>query len=318
MVKCVIYCSVKFLEKLFYQIDKNISDWLTNDNKYTEIYKLLHSTDIELITDENILIASQINPNFKKLLKAVNPKASDGSFNFEQIINKSFITRLDSEPTIFLIENSSEKEYLEGLGYIAITLEGLERETIIFCNDPITISKNQKNDWHFIAKYKHSFNSLIIHDPYILSTSNGFINLSQFLINFLPEKLTTELDLTIISNRNDRGLPSDICQIRDTLKSDLNIFPYDINISVILSNIHDRNIITNHVVISSGYGFEIIKNGINIKDTVIRVESTTDSGTRNVLEKLKQISKNALSKTVDIGLLKNVAGNRKNRMLGGA
>ena len=184
--------------------------------------------------------------------------------------------------------------------------------------------------WEFISKYKHPFNALIIADSHILSTKGSKANLRDLLHNLLPEKLKVDFDLTILADRDNKGKPSDLVQVRDEILEYLKKYNYNINLTIVLSKIHDRNFITNYLWCNSGYGFELINDdGLSIRNTHLTLFPITYDSKNLQVEKLDRNDeipffqlalwneyKKVISETAEtMGLYTNVIGSRKNRIL---
>jgi hypothetical protein len=339
-----VYCSVGFLNSMYERINQPISKWVEDDNigSIQKLYKLIHHK-AKVVLDKDISVffdteSTSYNPNFKKLIKSGKlPKISPEDFkSINQKDSDFFNNKLPATAIIFTDLGKDDTNAIELLyGVMAFSSEEITTAGFIFCSGLELLVRNQRQDWSFIRKYKHPFNSLILSDAYILSTQDSRNNLKIMLQNILPEELSITFDLTIISDRNDRGLPGNLNVVYDELTSFLKQqFSYEINLNLVISPIHDRNFVTNYLFCSSGYGFELIRNGLACRDTHLSIFSigySPDSflgykGDRlsnelkltgiNIIDSLKkQYTRAATNTTAQMGLMVNVVGSKKNRLL---
>lgn len=134
-------------------------------------------------------------------------------------------------------------------------------------------AKEMGNGWGFLINYKHSCNSLVICDNYLLSKKHRMLsNLLPILLMLIPdEKLTIPIDLTIVSSyfyncyspatkrynqptlQHLIGIKKEIIKnLKDKTESN------QINLTIVckeLSEYHDRHIFTNSFVLKSGNSF---------------------------------------------------------------
>lgn len=343
MAKLPVYCSVGFLSALYAYVDKPIIDWLEDDDtdNIKKLYKLIHK-EAEVLLDAPIaeyLSASSpnYNPHFKKLLKGGNVPII-AKEDFEQINAGSTVFFSEQfSPSALLFTNHTEADanvLEQKFGVMVFTPSEITKTGFLFQNQLELFVKGKKKTWDFIKAFQHPFNAMVISDAYLLCKKESIKNLESLLLTWLPKNLSIPFDLTIISDRDSKSLPSDIEKIKNELTVLLKKnFQYEINISIIISKIHDRNLITNYLWCSSGYGFELIANGESCRDTHMAIVPVTHIASEKGSYKLKSIEPLSNSSALDLytslrdqfsninnktpqslGLLAYTAGSKKNRL----
>ncbi len=353
MQRFEIYCNIEFLFSLYELINQPVEDLLSDvDNfgyYYIQLYKIIHEHSdviIDIEEDELIDIATnpnneRYNPNLKKFIKTGRncfhglPK----QFEYMDIDEENYFVNINNPKALFLL-NKSENEchkLKDKYGMLFISNSNIKAKlNFIFDIDIVPITKlGNITDWTFLKKYKHPFNSMVIADNYLLK-ENINDNLFQLLKSLLPATLNiSEFHLTIlttITETSSFNIEKRYLTILDYLNE---TFDYKINLTIIQTNdIHDRNIITNYFWINSGYGFSLFKGRklknetnlfalpfFNIQKKYVGIENANIStqlfenkvsvAINILIEKYKLIN----TKAIDIGIIKNVVGNKKNRLL---
>jgi hypothetical protein len=320
MRSITVYCSVEFLETLYSKIESPISEWIENDgiDNLKNLYELIHNNS-KIVLDKDI---DTRNPNFKRLYKKDKiPKTDPEVFNKIRNLNADFAVNLDAR-SILLTDFSDEiaSSIKEQFGMMAFTSTGIEDTGILFTYGLEPFVKGNERSWSLIKKYEHPFNSLVLSDGYILSSKEARANLKALLKSILPSRLKITFDLTIIFQRNEKGLPAanltpTFEEIIDHLSQE---FKYPINLTLLESEEHDRNFITNYFWFSSGHGFELIRDEKTNKNTHVTVfpicnKILLKSG---YFETLRERFRNLnLNTNAQSGLYTKVLGNRRNRLL---
>jgi len=177
---------------------------------------------------------------------------------------------------------------------------------------------------------------MIIADNYVLKDA-GLIeeNLIEFLKRIMPQKLKKQVfQLTIIIEENEiPNIENRHKSIIQKLKEFLN---YEVDLTLLATsknNLHDRNILTNYMVINSGYGFTLFKNSKVKQNTTLRFEPITylrskstgyfeqieipknQNYTLETYNSLKNQFSQINDKTININNTKYAVGNKKNRLL---
>jgi hypothetical protein len=344
MARLPVYCSVGFLSALYAYVDRPLVDWLEDDesDNLKKLYKLIHK-EAEIFLDAPIseflsTSSPKYNPHFKKLLKQGNVPAIVTE-DFEKIHTGNevfFAEQLSPYAILFTNQTEADAEALEqNFGVMVFTPSEISKTGFLFQNQLELFVKGKKKTWDFINAFQHPFNAMVISDAYLLAKSGSRKNLEALLLHWLPKKLSIPFDLTIISDRDSKtGLPSDIDKMKNELTALLEQhFPYKVNISIIIAKIHDRNLITNYLWCSSGYGFELIDNGESCRDTHMTIvpvthiasdkssykskstEPVNKNSAMDLYTSLRDQFKNVNKKTPQaLGLLTYTAGSKKNRL----
>lgn len=270
--KFIIYCQVEFLETLYDKIDKPLSELLEQSidiemiNYYHQLVNLIHKQSMVVIDLNDEMLDKVIenksedyNPILTSLLKDEKFDFFNDSSAFEQIEHNSFNF---PHALYFLSKTPSEcKNLCENHGFIFISKDEIDEKIQFLFNFDIQniVHNQQPNGWHFLERYGHSFNSMIIADNYILNRRYDE-NLFALMRNLMPQTLNNQdFHLTIIVKDDSTVSENQRQRINDFLESEFN---YTINLTILKSSrLHDRNILTNYIWISSAYGFELFNNG---------------------------------------------------------
>lgn len=191
--------------------------------------------------------------------------------------------------------------------------QSLEK-VLFFDNLPIT---NQYKNWNFLQTYRVPCNAIVISDNYLFTNDIGYENLKSILRNLLPEKLKITFDLTIIGydpKKQFIQIQKTYQEISAFLKATFN---YDINLTIIREDSHERAIFSNLAKFSTHKGFSLFNNTkIKSKDELTLsynpVGAKTLSGSSidsfNIeIEKLKKIARVQRMADKEIG-------NKQNRL----
>jgi hypothetical protein len=152
--------------------------------------------------------------------------------------------------------------------------------------------------------------------------------------NLMPQILNNQVfHLTIIVKDDSTVSDGQRQSINEFLENE---FDYKINLTILKSSrLHDRNILTNYIWISSAYGFELFNNGNVLENRQTQVtmfpmtylkrnfegffsDNTSIDLKNTILETVDYLlnkSKDINTKTVDILETINVYGNKINRLL---
>lgn len=151
----------------------------------------------------------------------------------------------------------------EAWGVLHINLSNIEKAKCFFKDSGIAIQKGEtEKAWlRLNEKIKHSHNSLLIFDNYILDDDKAIKdNLIPILEMLLPQKLNIPFYLTIFSKIfDDNKLGILISKLKDLLKK---LRPnLDIRLEIFPSHnkFHDRTVISNNMWIGCGGGFDLYK-----------------------------------------------------------
>ena len=112
---------------------------------------------------------------------------------------------------------------------------------------------------HDLSKTNHKCNALAIIDRYLLKSNNSIkYNLIPILDIYLPEQISVTFNISIFTDclLGDAktlydNVHREISKLRPNLKFTFGLFNMN-------SKLHDREIITNYMHITSGSGFDLI------------------------------------------------------------
>jgi len=192
---------------------------------------------------------------------------------------------VDVQSLFFLNENKSKCESLKkknGLSFFSIDEYNVGWKKIDFDCKSSIYSVNKKDNkfksWDLISNYVEAISDIVLIDAYIFSDSSLYeSNLYKIIYNLCSD-LTSRINLTIISYSDTRQ-PLAIENIYNNLRKYFNGKGLSINLSIVLSRQsnkqHDRAILTNYFMISSGDSFNYFSpiGNVRTKGTDIRFES---------------------------------------------
>ena len=189
------------------------------------------------------------------------PKIENISDNDDERLNSVFLTM----ETTTVCKQLSERK-----GVIVLNLDMIFTAKHIFNDNGTSFYKSNGQNWTFLWNLKEKCpsichcNSLVIADRYLLSDKNVNAfdsNLRPIFNAILPQQLDCGIIFTISilaenlsASINDKLLRLEnlVKELRPLLNFSLNIF--DTN------KIHDRSILTNNIILTSGAGFDVIGN----------------------------------------------------------
>ena len=277
---------MKFLEAY---LNMQPSDPLSEDHyNWLSFYRFLMSHEhYQVITcNKGKEISSY---NFKLLLNQLrDPEAREEFFQEVRKVSSQFYTynpeypykaKIENPHSLFFMECSAkESTSLSKHGYLFISsLNFYQTWPKLLSDHNLTVSPHSKKQSHYlkswedITSYTLPCNEILIVDPYLA------INMSQVRDNILPllksilnpQVQITELTL-IYSSKKVRNILGEIDNLMEPriLKKELESYfstlhPHTINIRIIKSDsdkdLHDRMVITNYFVLSSGRSFQFFK-----------------------------------------------------------
>ncbi|MCF8325651.1 MAG: hypothetical protein K9I84_11880 [Leadbetterella sp.] len=205
---------------------------------------------------------------------------------------------------------------IEYYGYLHAKSKNYQTLEKILFSDPLPITGQYKN-WNFLHTYKVPCNAIVFSDNYLFTNDIGYENLKSILSNLLPEKLKVTFDLTIIGydpKKQHIQIQKTYQEISEFLKLSFN---YNINLTIIREDSHERAIYSNLAKFSTHKGFSLFNNSkIKSKDEMTLsytpVGAKTLSGTSMEsfsieIEKLKKIARVQRMPDKEIG-------NKQNRL----
>lgn len=302
-MKKVVYCEIEFLRKFLDSkplLESN-DESLRLVDSWMSFYLFFCKADIILnISTSEFRTMANDNPWLSRLWKKSTDNQCGLEFDGEnfpdisslnggktddKILNAVFLTNLDYEDC-----SNKSKE----LGVFVLNPEMAMHCNHLFCDSGTAFPDEKAKDWNFLKGLTGTktippisiSNSMLIIDNYILSDDRDIdyqkkieYNLKPILQNILPLKLSDDetYDITIFvggrsgeKNQYDAQynyLNTLINTIRKDLKYRLAIF-----IGRDSDKFHDRSIVTNNVLINSGYGFGILrKDGTTSSPTSVNI-----------------------------------------------
>lgn len=248
----------KFYEKLK-NIEKKRKNAAKKDQKVvlTQFEKLLFEIDLR---QQNNLLHVHFNSleiDFENLSLQ------------EKFLNAMFFT---SSP-----KNVCQKA-MDDYGVIVICAENVSDFKYLLNGNGVAIRKHETNKWSNCLSLEKPVpcNSLIIVDNYILSKTDLIKeNLPDILDALIPSRLSSKIDFNItiftssLDNAKDR-LQTVIGMLKE-LRPEINF-----SVAIIKSssdNFHDRNIISNNMIVSCGGGFDLFKCGKSQKTTTVSLHN---------------------------------------------
>ena len=347
--KFTIYCEMDFLETLYDKTEMRFSDLLNQAgdvHNLASLYELIHRNNtllidlddeaLDYITDEN---NEAFNPMIAGLLQDETCEFYNAPEVFEQMkTDEAFFKSLNFPQALFFLASPPETchQLCEDYGYIFISKDEIdEKIPFLFNFDIQNLVRNQQpRSWAFLQKYQHPFNAMIIADNHILNRRYDE-NLFAIMKNLMPQTLNNQVfHLTIIVKDDSTVSDGQRQSINEFLENEFN---YEINLTILKSSrLHDRNILTNYIWISSPYGFELFhnKNILENRETQVKMfpitylkrnfegffsDNTSIDLKNTILETVDYLlnkSKDISINTIDIPPNTiNVYGNKINRLL---
>lgn len=265
-----IYCDYEFwnsffeLESVIIKDRKKRCRWdsfcgfLTSNNLYFNISRcqILEDTD-----GGNALfdLCQQRGGAGIKFIPQEFPQIQELNDNDDDRLNSVFLTTKKEEECKFL---SSQ------FGVLVFNLEMVFSSEHVFKDNGQAFTKENGKNWNYLFEFKGKCpsisccNSLVIVDRYILADTNENVlnaNLKPIFSALLPDALANHIVFTIcivaqkmgnnINGKLDR-IKKLVRQIRPNLVFCINIFG--------TRHLHDRTILTNNIMLSSGAGFDVI------------------------------------------------------------
>lgn len=165
---------------------------------------------------------------------------------------------------------------MDDYGVIVICAENIKDFRHLLYGNGTAIRKYETNKWNSCLSSEKPVpcNSLIIVDNYILSkTELVKENLIDIFDTLIPPHLSSKVEFQITfftsSLNNAKDKRQCVIEMLEELRPDMNF-----SVTIIKSssdNFHDRNIISNNIIVSCGGGFDLFKQGKSQKTTTISI-----------------------------------------------
>lgn len=217
---------------------------------------------------------------FEKLLNHIDLKQQNNilhvHFNSLDIDYKNLSNQETLLNAMFFTSSSKEicQKAIDDYGVIVICPENIKDFRYLLYGNGMAIRKHETNKWNCCLSTGKPVpcNSLIIVDNYILyNTDLVKDNLIDILDTLIPMHLSSEIEfqITIFTSSliDAKGKRQNIICLLEKLRPNIKF-----SVTIIKSssdNFHDRNIISNNILVSCGGGFDLFKQGKSQKTTTI-------------------------------------------------
>lgn len=275
-----IYCEYGFWEA-FFQMEESIVhnrpkrklwdafyEFLSNNNLFFDVPN--QSVSEDTCGGANLMSLRQEKGGAGiKFIPKKFPKISEFSDDDDNQLNSIFLSTSDTS----VCESLSER-----FGVIVLNIPMVFSASHVYINNGISFDRANCQNWTFLWDLREKCpsisccNSLVIADRYLLSDLNESAfdnNLRPILDALLPQSLGNDIvfNLCIIAENICSSIDGKLCKIellvkelRPKLAFSLNIFHS--------KKLHDRSILTNNIILTSGAGFDVIgSNEIPLKFT---------------------------------------------------
>lgn len=265
-----IYCEYQFWESFFEMEDKILRDrskrklwdsfyeFLTNNNIYFDVAH--QSINEDTLGGQNLMkVRMEKGGAGIKFIPKKYPKIENLSNNDHNQLNSVFLT---------VAETSVCKSISDRFGVLVFNLDMILSAAHIYGNSGTTFDRDIDRNWDYLLNLKDKYpsigccNSLVVADRYLLSDKNQSPienNLKPIFNALLPLTLGNGIifNICIIAEKLCQSIESKIEditsmveEIRPELSFSINIFDS--------KKIHDRAILTNNILLTSGAGFDVI------------------------------------------------------------
>lgn len=275
-----IYCEYAFWEA-FFEIEEKVCrdrtkrkfwdafyEFLSNNNLYFNIP--IQNVKDETLGGANLMIIRQKKGGAGvKFIPKKFPKFENITDDDDNRLNSVFLTMLDS----------SECEALsERYGVIVLNISMIFSAEHVYIDNRESLDHANGQNWNYLFDFKAKCpsisycNSLVIADRYLLANvSEGVLNanLKPILNAMLPNSLDNEIIFTIciIAENFGNSLGSKLNKIENLIKNLRPNLAFKLNIFS-SKKLHDRSILTNNIMLTSGAGFDVIgENEVPLKFT---------------------------------------------------
>ena len=266
-----IYCEYAFWEE-FFGMEKRVIHNRFKRKLWDAFYDFLFDNNLFFdIPDQNVIEDTCGGKNLMwlrqkkggagiKFIPDNFPKIEKLSDDEDNHLNSVFLTTSDT---------SKCEELSARFGVIVFNLSMIFSAKHVYVNNGRSFNRSKDYNWTYLWELKEKCpsisccNSLVIADRYLLSDKNESAfdnNLSPILEALLPQSLENGIIFSvcfIVWEENNSSIEEKlhkieilIKELRPKLSFNLNIFNSRI--------LHDRSILTNNIILTSGAGFEVI------------------------------------------------------------
>lgn len=309
MRRIEVYCQQAFLDSFIEKMTGfSLVDGSPSQDYVYHLYRLLFVNEQTMIYTNltNEEITNHTNPYIKALLKKNRIESRPEEFieALQDSTQKKYFENIGGRTRFFMLDTSWNlaEKLEEKFGYVVVSKDKIERIDKFFTFHKVALSRENENKWEFVHKYKHPCNSMVITDEYIAkNVVDVKNNIVPILKRIMPSKLEVPFHLTIIGFSKLPKTEYD-CILAE-LKKSFTLLSYQVHLTIVNYDYHDRFIFTNYFQFSAGYGFNMVdeKNGAKyVKDSyktvfeAVSVALTNTSDTGNIFKsydaKIKEIS----------------------------
>ena len=265
-----IYCDYRFWEE-FFEMENVVLhnrtmrkqwdafyDFLSNNNLFFNIPTQRVNEDTSGGINLNEIRQKKGGAGIK-FIPSRFPKIENLSDNDDDILNSVFLTMSDT----------SECEALSAkFGIMVFNISMIFTAEHIFIDNGVSFDNTNGQNWSFLFDLKTKCpsicccNSLVVADRYLLanvSDSVMDVNVKPIFDALLPQSLDNGIIFTICIIAQQMGssiesktakLENLVRRLRPNLRFKLNVFNS--------KKLHDRSILTNNIILTSGAGFDVI------------------------------------------------------------
>ena len=265
-----IYCEYAFWEAFFEMEERVLRDrskrklwdsfynFLSNNNLFFDFP--MQSITEETIGGKNIMALRQEKGGAgMKFIPRKYPKFEDISDDDDCRLNSVFLTTL---------ETSACEKISKRFGVIVFNLSMIFSAEHVYIDNGISFDRANGQNWTYLWGLREKCpsinccNSLVVVDRYLLYDNNESAfeaNLRPIFDALLPISLENDIIFTIciIAENKCRSIEEKFCHIESLIRELRPELNYRLNICD-SNRLHDRSIITNNVILTSGAGFDVI------------------------------------------------------------
>lgn len=270
-------------------------------DRWSSLFKFLKGgTNLQLSVEE-----LDINSPIISLINVLTTGRNGTKFNqskFKKPHKDKLLKGVDVQTLFFLNTSREQAKKLNkknGLAFSSIDSYFDDWNNLNFdCKPsvyPVTKENGLFQSWNKIGDYVFAITDIVIIDAYIFSDSSLLESNLYKIIESLGNNVPNKINLTIVSYSDDRN-PIDITAKYNELKVFFEQNGLAINLSIVLTKQsnkqHDRAILTNYFMISSGDSFNYFnsKGDVITKGTDIRFDTYCNPLSMNIADvKLKSV-----------------------------
>lgn len=267
-----IYCEYAFWEA-FFAMEEKVLHNREKRKLWDSFYEFVSNNNLYFNIPNNGV--NDETPGGKYLNELMHKKGGAGiQFLPDKFPTIEHFTDVDDNKlnSVFLTMNDSAvcKRLAERFGVMVFNLDMVFSANHVYFDNGIAFDKKNGENWKYLWKLKDKCpsichcNSLVVVDRYLLydNENKGDVfnaNLKPIFEAFLPQALDNNIVFTIciIAENKSASIKQKLSEIKGLIKKLRPNLTFRLNLyeSWIL---HDRSIITNNAILTSGVGFDVI------------------------------------------------------------